>query len=1158
MTPRRATLTIGVAMLALLLLVGGVVVAALGTGPGTTGSLQLVQRLLPELSFERVEGNWLDGLQVGSLRYRDADIDLELTDLQTRLRWRSLLLGHVRLNPLSAATLRIELSDSEEKDDNSLPLVATPVALRAPEVRLGALEIHSGGEMLARLTELGASVFWLGPELRFSGLGLRWETLQVGPDQGVAGRLALKGDYPLRAQGALAIAELPEPVTVALAGSLHDLQVAASLAAPWPLRATGRVALLDDNLPLQLHAELTKPVNLPEAGDPVQFKTAELTVSGDLLRLQGQFAATLEEPLYGPSALQVQLDWQPEPDQLDAQLVWTPPKGELRGDCRVALADAPGWHCTGQLGSLPLPADAAPLTGELTSDFIVDGRWVAPRLELALTLPELRGRLADQPLQGQLQLDTADGNQWQLRRLELAAGANRVTAEGEFGTSNQLRLQLNAERLQQLYAPLAGSATGAVTIAGELTTPTLAGTLRLDDIRYQALRLERGDIELQLARLGELPSRLAVTAQGLTGVGPAPVQLGLTASGDRRNHSLALRGNAEAQHTELNCRGALAADNGRWQLDCPRWDTSLALDKQKTLSWRLDRTLSAQWQTGPRLELAAFCLVQPGSDARLCLEQPVRYASGRLQPTAVNLTAVPLAWSQPYWPEGLQLANDARAELRLAIAGATPPTLDATLRVDASRWQVADAPEPVAIDAVQAEFHLTEKLATLNANVQSPTLGQLDAELAVTDPRNRREARGRLRLGGMELANLRGMIVGVDGLAGRIDGDVAIGGTLAAPTLDGRLQLTAGALTTELLSEPVQDIELLARFDRQSAEFTGGFKLADSRGNVEGGLDWGAGLQDWALQLALTADRLTLAPLPNSSITVSPQLQLRLAPEEMRVSGTVKVDEGDIRLKELPPDSIDVSQDAVIVGAEPTAESQRWVDVRIDLGNKLRFRGFGADVELAGRLRMHQQPGQLLQGIGEVKVPKGRYRAYGQRLIVRRGSFIFAGPLDNPDLNLEAIRELPPGTRDVVGLRVNGPLQNPTAVLFSEPPRLESETAYYLLTGRPPPEDGGAGQFSAGGTLLSLGLAGTGDRAEKLAERFGITDFQIGTSESETGTEAEVSGYITPRLFVRYGAGLKDDSKSVTLQYRLTPRLLIEAVSGIEEALDILYSFSID
>ena len=105
---------------------------------------------------------------------------------------------------------------------------------------------------------------------------------------------------------------------------------------------------------------------------------------------------------------------------------------------------------------------------------------------------------------------------------------------------------------------------------------------------------------------------------------------------------------------------------------------------------------------------------------------------------------------------------------------------------------------------------------------------------------------------------------------------------------------------------------------------------------------------------------------------------------------------------------------------------------------------------------------------------------------------------------------------------------------------------------------GGTGQFSAGGTLLSLGLAGTGDRAEKLAQRFGITDFQIGTTESETGTEAEVSGFITPRLFVRYGAGLKDDSKSVTLQYRLTPRLLIEAVSGIEEALDILYSFSID
>src|SRR5690606_2110530 len=109
-----------------------------------------------------------------------------------------------------------------------------------------------------------------------------------------------------------------------------------------------------------------------------------------------------------------------------------------------------------------------------------------------------------------------------------------------------------------------------------------------------------------------------------------------------------------------------------------------------------------------------------------------------------------------------------------------------------------------------------------------------------------------------------------------------------------------------------------------------------------------------------------------------------------------------------------------------------------------------------------------------------------------------------------------------------------------------------------PPEEGASGGFSAGGTLLSLGLMGGEDQAAKLAQRFGIRDLQIGTTETARGTEAEVGGYLTSRLYVRYGAGLENQGNSVTFQYRLTPRLLVEAISGVDEALDLLYTFTIE
>ncbi|HET8711999.1 MAG TPA: translocation/assembly module TamB domain-containing protein, partial [Spongiibacteraceae bacterium] len=115
------------------------------------------------------------------------------------------------------------------------------------------------------------------------------------------------------------------------------------------------------------------------------------------------------------------------------------------------------------------------------------------------------------------------------------------------------------------------------------------------------------------------------------------------------------------------------------------------------------------------------------------------------------------------------------------------------------------------------------------------------------------------------------------------------------------------------------------------------------------------------------------------------------------------------------------------------------------------------------------------------------------------------------------------------------------------------------LTGRKPVASiNGTSGYSASGALLSLGLAGSESKAGQLAEKFGITDLQLSTSESKTGeSEAEVSGQLGKDLYVRYGRGLGQKSNSIAFQYRLTPKLMIETISGIEDALDLLYSFEI-
>ena len=52
-----------------------------------------------------------------------------------------------------------------------------------------------------------------------------------------------------------------------------------------------------------------------------------------------------------------------------------------------------------------------------------------------------------------------------------------------------------------------------------------------------------------------------------------------------------------------------------------------------------------------------------------------------------------------------------------------------------------------------------------------------------------------------------------------------------------------------------------------------------------------------------------------------------------------------------------------------------------------------------------------------------------------------------------------------------------------------------------------------------------------------------------------VTAYVLPGLQVKYGIGIFDSLATLTLRYRLLPRLYLEAASGVDQAIDFLYRF---
>src|SRR5690606_8858566 len=377
---------------------------------------------------------------------------------------------------------------------------------------------------------------------------------------------------------------------------------------------------------------------------------------------------------------------------------------------------------------------------------------------------------------------------------------------------------------------------------------------------------------------------------------------------------------------------------------------------------------------------------------------------------------LPLHWLSTWLPQGLRLTNDARAELQANLRSLSPLRADARVSIPSTQWEwdTGRGTESAALNAIALDAALAEKRADVNASASSPTLGDISLQLGINDPRSQRQLDGRLQLQRIQLAGLAWLVTGIDDIRGEINGDVSIAGVASAPQLSGVILLKEGQASWGPLGAPFRDIHADLTFDNNSARLGGWFALGDGGGDIDGNIRWQGMADDWQLQLALVAGGLSALPLPDSKVVFSPHVNITAQPGEMHIDGYFDIAQAEIQLKQLPPDTTDVSQDQRLVGEAVAEETSVWANLGINLGDKFHFGGFGADVNLSGRLQLSKAPGDSVHLTGEVRVPRGRYRAYGRRLSVRSGSFIFYGPPDNPDVNLEAVRDMPAGVTDVV------------------------------------------------------------------------------------------------------------------------------------------------
>ncbi|HEX2012700.1 MAG TPA: translocation/assembly module TamB domain-containing protein, partial [Roseateles sp.] len=398
-------------------------------------------------------------------------------------------------------------------------------------------------------------------------------------------------------------------------------------------------------------------------------------------------------------------------------------------------------------------------------------------------------------------------------------------------------------------------------------------------------------------------------------------------------------------------------------------------------------------------------------------------------------------------------------------------------------------------------------------------------------------------------------------LGGTFHANVQLAGQLGAPEIRGRASGSALQLRNPLLGVDLREGELALSLDGPTAtlerlQARGG----DGRLSAQGRASFGAQPQ---AELALTAERFTFLGRVDRRVVASGQANLKLAERSLKLDGRVAVDEGlfDFSRGDAPTLDSDVQ---VLRAVDPQApagaplarpkgpEPKVDVQVAIDLGRQLRVRGRGVDTRLRGELRLiHQGAGPLLNGT--VSTHGGTYDAYGQKLEIEKGEITFAGVLDNPRLDVLAVR---PNTDVRVGVTVTGTALNPRIKLYSEPDMADTDKLSWLLMGRGPDGLGRADTALLQRAALAL-LSGEGESPSgKLIKNLGLDELSVSQDDSDArGTVVRLGKQLSRRWYVGYERTLGATTGSWQLIYRIVQRFTLRAQAGEENAVDLIWQW---
>ncbi len=860
------------------------------------------------------------------------------------------------------------------------------------------------------------------------------------------------------------------------------------------------------------------------------------------------------------------------------------------------------------LSALRVRTDDAELKGQLEAQ-PAESAQQGGKGKLTLTAPGLdasvNGELRRNSGKGELNVRTSDAGQllrW-VQKLpgvpaNLAASASgqaQLQASWQGGWADPaLQARLEAPQLDWQLA-LAKPASRAASVA-DATPPAAASPNSSTNL----LKIRA----LQASLSGRL-SQAQLNLQSQLELNQRRYSIDVAAEGGAKS---ALKGGAQnmASLAQSSWQGLLkqlklsvqdpALGAGTWQL---------ATQSSVPLQWT-PTPAGGRFEAGAgRAALTAPASKTPGAASTALIDwQPVRWRAGELV-TAGKLSNLPLAWVellmgpqmagaglggnlvlQGQWDAVLGDTLKLKAELArqsgditVQAEGAQGSNVRVAAGVKQARLSLDSAGDSVALalrwDSERAgtadgqlKTRLTRAADSSGAggwvwSQDAPLTGQLTAQLP--------------RIGVWSLLAPPGWR-----LRGSLATQLTISGTRGAPQLAGELNANDLALRSVVDGIEFAKGRLRARLDGTRMliqEFTlegAGEKGSGGTLSAQGEAGWIGGQPQ--VQLDVNLQRLRASLRTDRQLTVSGKVQASLRDQMAALTGQLVVDQARILLPDegtpkLGDDVLVRSARSTALGQEAPAQASAdgkpaaaesaklplKLAVQLDLGRDFRIQGKGIDTRVRGNLTLVGDSLLEPRLTGTVRTVGGQYRAYGQRLDIEQGLLRFTGAIDNPALDILAIR---PNLTQRVGVQITGTALLPNVRLYAQPELPDAEKLSWLVVGRPSATGGAEAALLQQAALALLGSK-SGGMSGGLAASLGLDELSFsGSSSNGDGTTSGASVTLGKRFsrnfYAAYERSVSGALGTLFVFYDLSQRFTLRAQAGDQSAVDLIYTVPYD